>query len=102
MAGARVTPLVHNPGRLMVTTARVYFQPYNNVDPDPVSRWALRDVVRIVRRRHLLRHIVRPHTAAPDCAHVHPRTPKHMLIVPLPLPLSLSLPVGTARRWSCF
>ena len=54
-----MTPLVHNPGRIMITTARIYFQPFNNVDPDPVTKFALRDVTRLVRRRHMLRQIVR-------------------------------------------
>jgi len=58
LTGARVTPLVHNPGRLMITTARLYFQPFNNVDADPVSKFNLRDITRLVRRRHLLRQIV--------------------------------------------
>ena len=48
----------------MITTLRIYFQPYNNVDPDPVYKFSLRDITRIVRRRHMLRQIVRP--AAPQ------------------------------------
>ena len=55
---------MHNPGRIMITTLRIYFQPYNNVDPDPVYKFSLRDITRIVRRRHMLRQIVRP--AAPQ------------------------------------
>lgn len=32
MTGERVTPLVTNPGRVMLTSSRIYFQPYNNVE----------------------------------------------------------------------
>ena len=29
----KITPLVTNPGRIMLTSTRLYFQPFNNVDP---------------------------------------------------------------------
>ena len=29
----RITPLVCNPGRIMLTSSRLYFQPFNNADP---------------------------------------------------------------------
>jgi factor associated with neutral sphingomyelinase activation len=32
LLGERVTPLVTNPGRIMLTSSRIYFQPYNNVE----------------------------------------------------------------------
>ena len=32
LPGDRITPLVSNPGRIMLTSARIYFQPYNNVE----------------------------------------------------------------------
>jgi factor associated with neutral sphingomyelinase activation len=32
LPGERITPLVSNPGRVMLTSARLYFQPYNNVE----------------------------------------------------------------------
>lgn len=32
LSGERVTPLVTNPGRIMLTSSRIYFQPYNNVE----------------------------------------------------------------------
>ena len=32
LPGERITPLVSNPGRIMLTSARLYFQPYNNVE----------------------------------------------------------------------
>ena len=28
----RITPLATNPGRLMLTSSRLYFQPFNNID----------------------------------------------------------------------
>ena len=37
LPGERITPLVSNPGRIMLTSARLYFQPYNNVEV--VRRW---------------------------------------------------------------
>ena len=39
----RVSPLVNNPGCLMVTDQNVYFQPapINNVQKDPVTRFPL-------------------------------------------------------------
>ena len=30
--GDKITPLVTNPGRIMLTSHRLYFQPFNNVD----------------------------------------------------------------------
>lgn len=28
----KIAPLVVNPGRLVLTSSRIYFQPYNNID----------------------------------------------------------------------
>ena len=39
LPGERITPLVSNPGRVMLTSARLYFQPYNNVEV--VCHWPL-------------------------------------------------------------
>ena len=43
--GDRITPLVTNPGRIMLTSSRLYFQPFNNVDPVRANNmfiiWAL-------------------------------------------------------------
>lgn len=50
----RVEPLVRCPGRLVVTTQRVYFQPLFRVDAEPVARYALAAVRRIERRRFML------------------------------------------------
>jgi len=38
----RVTPLVENAGRLMITDRMIYFQHFNNVDPNPVDKFPLR------------------------------------------------------------
>ena len=38
LTGQRITPLVCNPGRIMLTSSRLYFQPYNNVEVVRVSR----------------------------------------------------------------
>ena len=50
----RVEPLVRCPGRLVVTTQRLYFQPLFHVDAEPVARYRLADVRRIERRRFML------------------------------------------------
>uniref|UniRef100_A0A6B2KXN1 BEACH domain-containing protein n=1 Tax=Arcella intermedia TaxID=1963864 RepID=A0A6B2KXN1_9EUKA len=53
----RVTPLVHNPGRLMITTKLVYFQPLNNITANPVEKFPFSKITRVIKRRHTLRHI---------------------------------------------
>lgn len=35
----RITPLVVNPGRILLTSARIYFQPFNNVEPVKINRF---------------------------------------------------------------
>ncbi len=89
--GDRITPLVTNPGRIMLTSSRLYFQPFNNVDPVrtctcnssrflvhfmtisesrtigltffqlPVLKIKITDIKRLIKRRFLLRHVVRVH-----------------------------------------
>lgn len=51
---SRVFPLVSNPGLVMLTSKRVYFMPYNNVDSEPVKKFRLCDISRVVKRRYLL------------------------------------------------
>ncbi|CAK9813216.1 Protein FAN [Anthophora quadrimaculata] len=51
----KVSPLVINPGRILLTTSRIYFQPYNNLDQYPVLKIQLKDIVNIIKRRFLLR-----------------------------------------------
>ncbi|XP_060517176.1 protein FAN-like [Cylas formicarius] len=53
----KICPLVINPGRIVLSTMRLYFQPYNNVEMCPVVKIDLNAVRQIVKRRFLLRHI---------------------------------------------
>lgn len=53
----RVTPLVHNPGRLMITNRIVYFQPLNNLLAQPVEKFPFDKITRVIKRRHSLQHI---------------------------------------------
>ncbi|XP_070575197.1 protein FAN-like isoform X2 [Ptychodera flava] len=55
--GDRITPLVTNPGRIMLTSTRLYFQPFNNIEPVPVMKIKLSDIKRLVKRRYLLRQV---------------------------------------------
>jgi factor associated with neutral sphingomyelinase activation len=52
-----ISPLVMNPGRLMITDKMLYFQPFNNVDPNPVDKYPLKDICRVIKRRHTLRPV---------------------------------------------
>jgi hypothetical protein len=53
----KIRPLIVNPGCLMITDRRVYYQPaqLNNVG-DPVEHFDFQKISRIYRRRYLLRH----------------------------------------------
>ncbi|XP_032667733.1 protein FAN-like isoform X2 [Odontomachus brunneus] len=53
----QVLPLVINPGRVLLTTARLYFQPYNNTDQYPVLKIQLKDIQSIIKRRFILRQV---------------------------------------------
>ncbi|CAM6118833.1 unnamed protein product [Calypogeia fissa] len=54
---AQVTPLVREPGRLVLTQARLYFQPLHNFNNDnPVRSQPYSLIVAVARRRHSLRH----------------------------------------------
>ncbi|KAJ4458512.1 putative Protein FAN [Paratrimastix pyriformis] len=50
-------PLANNPGRFVVSTHRVYFQPFNNVSATAVYKYELAAIERVLRRRYLLRHV---------------------------------------------
>jgi factor associated with neutral sphingomyelinase activation len=52
----RISPLVKNPGCLMLTDSRLYFQPaqLNNIG-EPVAKYRLRHIVHVYKRRHMLR-----------------------------------------------
>ena len=49
--GSKVTPLVVNPGRIVLTDAILYFQPYNNAESAPVIKVRLDAIKRIFQRR---------------------------------------------------
>eukprot|EP01119_Soliformovum_irregulare_P011407 TRINITY_DN2849_c1_g1_i1.p1 TRINITY_DN2849_c1_g1~~TRINITY_DN2849_c1_g1_i1.p1 ORF type:complete len:891 (-),score=264.62 TRINITY_DN2849_c1_g1_i1:87-2759(-) len=51
----RVTPLVNDPGRILITNAIVYFQPFNNISAHPVDKIRLDSIVRMQKRRYVLR-----------------------------------------------
>ncbi|XP_052232540.1 protein FAN-like isoform X2 [Dreissena polymorpha] len=53
----KITPLVTNPGRVMVTTSRLYFQPFNNVETATLIRVKLKEIGQIIKRRFLLKQI---------------------------------------------
>ncbi|XP_063441618.1 protein FAN-like isoform X2 [Mytilus trossulus] len=55
--GDRITPLVTNPGRIMLTNKILYFQPFNNIESIPVIKIRLKDINRLIKRRFLLRQI---------------------------------------------
>lgn len=58
VAVKKVKPLVINPGSLMVTNARVYFQPaqLNNIG-DSIQHFELRKVSRVFKRRYMLQQV---------------------------------------------
>lgn len=58
LSGERVTPLVSNPGRIMLTSLRLYFQPYNNMEVEPVLKIKLSELKSLHKRRYMLRHVV--------------------------------------------
>eukprot|EP01028_Stygiella_incarcerata_P004535 TRINITY_DN19_c0_g1_i2.p1 TRINITY_DN19_c0_g1~~TRINITY_DN19_c0_g1_i2.p1 ORF type:complete len:1073 (-),score=250.53 TRINITY_DN19_c0_g1_i2:2522-5542(-) len=55
--GMLVLPLVYIPGRIMVTEARVYFQPIHNATGEIVHKFRLDALESAIRRRHLLRDV---------------------------------------------
>ena len=51
-----MSPLVSNPGRVVLTSARrLYYQPYNS-EPWPVLKVRLSEIDRVLRRRYLLQN----------------------------------------------
>ncbi|XP_028128132.1 protein FAN [Diabrotica virgifera virgifera] len=52
----KVTPLVVNPGRIVLSTSKLYFQPYNKMGEYP-AKIDLSSIKQIVKRRFLLRQI---------------------------------------------
>ncbi|XP_053985116.1 protein FAN-like [Hylaeus anthracinus] len=53
----KVLPLVINPGRILLTNSRIYFQPYNNLDQHPVLKIQLKDIINIIKRRFILKQV---------------------------------------------
>ena len=51
---SQVTPLVTIPGALMLTDQRIYFQSFNNVSSEIVSKWDISDVKRLYKRRYIM------------------------------------------------
>ncbi|XP_049854679.1 protein FAN-like [Schistocerca gregaria] len=68
--GSKITPLVVNPGRILLTSQRLYFQPYNNIEPYPVLKIQLKDIKRLIKRRFLLRQ-VGLEIYCDNCSHVN-------------------------------
>ncbi|XP_073387205.1 uncharacterized protein [Physcomitrium patens] len=58
LPAAQVTPLVREPGRLVLTQSRIYFQPLHNLNNDnPVRSQPYSEIIAVARRRHSLRPI---------------------------------------------
>ena len=56
LQATQLTPLVREPGRLVLTDCRIYFQPLHDIFGDcPVRSHGLGQVAAVARRRHLLR-----------------------------------------------
>nr|XP_018899764.1 PREDICTED: protein FAN-like [Bemisia tabaci] len=55
--GNKITPLVVNPGRIVLSSSNLYFQPFNNMEPHDVLKIPLSDISRIIRRRFLLQQV---------------------------------------------
>ncbi|XP_060073823.1 protein FAN-like [Ylistrum balloti] len=55
--GDKISPLVTNPGRIMLTSSRLYFQPFNNIESVPVIKIRLKDLKRVIKRRFLLKQL---------------------------------------------
>ena len=56
LRATQLTPLVQEPGRLVLTDRRIYFQPLHDIFGDcPVRSHSLGKVAAVARRRHLLR-----------------------------------------------
>ena len=52
--GNKITPLVVNPGRIVLTDVTLYFQPYNNAESVPVFKVKLASIQRIFQRRYVV------------------------------------------------
>ncbi|XRB05769.1 factor associated with neutral sphingomyelinase activation [Pycnococcus provasolii] len=52
--GARVTPLCSQPGRIVISQLRLYFQPFNVVSSAPILVYPLVDVISVMKRDYNL------------------------------------------------
>lgn len=58
LPASQVVPLTQEPGRFVVTGARVYFQPLHNLGADnPVRSRPLAAIAACARRRHVFRNV---------------------------------------------
>ncbi|KAJ1521516.1 hypothetical protein ONE63_003179 [Megalurothrips usitatus] len=55
--GSKISPLVINPGHILLTDTALYYQPFNNVESQPVLKIRLADIGSVVKRRFLLQSV---------------------------------------------
>ncbi|RZF42157.1 hypothetical protein LSTR_LSTR004306 [Laodelphax striatellus] len=55
--GNRITPLVVNPGRILLSNLNLYFQPFNKIEPHLFLKIPLKGIKSITKRRFLLRQV---------------------------------------------
>eukprot|EP01133_Synstelium_polycarpum_P001397 gene1397-1613_t len=53
----KISPLVENPGRLLLTNSHLYFQPMNNIETARINHFPLDSINKVLKRRHSLREI---------------------------------------------
>ncbi|XP_050438205.1 protein FAN-like [Adelges cooleyi] len=57
VVGQKITPLSINPGRIVLTSVHVYFQPFNNIEVTLYLKIKLSEIKRIIKRRFLLQQV---------------------------------------------
>ncbi|XP_050527638.1 protein FAN-like isoform X2 [Daktulosphaira vitifoliae] len=57
VVGQKITPLSINPGRIVLTSLHVYFQPFNNIEVKLYMKIKLSEIKRITKRRFLLQQV---------------------------------------------
>lgn len=55
--GSRITPLVVNPGKIVLSNLNLYFQPFNNIEPNRYIKIRLSNIKTIIKRRFLMQHV---------------------------------------------
>ncbi|XP_065203348.1 protein FAN-like [Planococcus citri] len=55
--GSKISPLVVNPGKIVLSTQNLYFQPFNNIEPQQYIKIRISHIKSIIRRRFLLQHV---------------------------------------------